>query len=372
MTAATNPKDSIESQWRSWQSLVAGCCLVASAVLGGGCDSEHDEVVGVSKHVLAVLADPSRLNKPEALSVQPAQGVTATVPAGPSLSEAAAVAAEVAENSVDQPDVDEPKAHDDAARQDDSEEQDGVVQQHNVVEDPDTQGEAATALPAADVGAVAVAPAAAAQAPAAANAASTDAAPKLADDRKAASDLGAPSPVAASATPANKPKPQQVASNKAPAQASEPVKAARHKPAPAPRVVAPAKTEAHPEVKPDAAEANVDPSLDATDLYWKGKRELEAGKLDAAIVDLTASMQRRPSDRTGTLLGRALFDAGRLSDAERVLKAAPRHADALLLLATLYQHRGRSELARRAYTSLLTYFPDHPRATWVRSMLRTL
>ncbi|MEY3013580.1 MAG: Tetratricopeptide repeat, partial [Pseudomonadota bacterium] len=126
------------------------------------------------------------------------------------------------------------------------------------------------------------------------------------------------------------------------------------------------------DAKLDKATAGVDPSLDATDLYYLGKRQLESGQRDAAIISLTASLQRRPSDRTRALLGRALFDAGRMSEAEKVLKRAPRHADALLLLATLYQHRGRVSDARRTYQAFLTHHADHQKAAWVRDLLRTL
>lgn len=121
-----------------------------------------------------------------------------------------------------------------------------------------------------------------------------------------------------------------------------------------------------------AGAARVDSGLDATDLYYQGKRQLDSGQREDAIVSLTASLARRPSDRTRALLGRALFDAGRMAEAERVLRGAPIHAEALLLLAQLYQHRGKVSDARKAYKAFLTHNPDHPRADWVRDVLRTL
>ena len=131
------------------------------------------------------------------------------------------------------------------------------------------------------------------------------------------------------------------------------------------------------QVEPDdppssAAASRVDPGLDATDLYYQGKRQLDSGQREDAIVSLTASLARRASDRTRALLGRALFDAGRMSEAERILRGAPTHAESLLLLAQLYQHRGKVPDARKTYKAFLTHNPDHARADWVRDVLRTL
>ena len=114
------------------------------------------------------------------------------------------------------------------------------------------------------------------------------------------------------------------------------------------------------------------PGKDATDLYYEGKRALRARNYKAAIAALRASQQLRPSGRTLTLLGQAYFDANRVKDAEKALSRAGNRADALLLLATLYQQQGRSARARRAFKALLTYHPNHSRADWARRMLKTL
>ncbi|MCO4760149.1 MAG: tetratricopeptide repeat protein [Myxococcales bacterium] len=131
------------------------------------------------------------------------------------------------------------------------------------------------------------------------------------------------------------------------------------------RVVAPPKTS-------PASDVPLPPGKDATDLYYDGKRSLQARQYGAAIASLRASQQLRSSARTLTLLGRAYFDANRLKDAERALRKAGSRADALILLATLYQQQGRSARARRTYKALLTHHPNHPRADFARRMLKTL
>ena len=114
------------------------------------------------------------------------------------------------------------------------------------------------------------------------------------------------------------------------------------------------------------------PGLDATDLYYLGQRQLQAGQLDAAIRSLSASQQQRPSARTLTRLGQAYFDAGKLKDAERALKQAGDNAEALILLGRLYLQQGRVAEARKVYRAFLTHHEDHRRAQRVRDLLKTL
>lgn len=111
---------------------------------------------------------------------------------------------------------------------------------------------------------------------------------------------------------------------------------------------------------------------DATDLYYSGKRKLDAGDYKGAIADLKVSQQLRPSARTLTLLGRAYFDGNKLPEAEKVLKQAGAHDEAQLLLANLYQQRGKIADARRVYQAFLQAHPDHAKAGWVRNLLQTL
>ncbi len=201
-------------------------------------------------------------------------------------------------------------------------------------------------------------------------------------DRHAGDEPGADAPAASPPSPSagrragpDAGKPSQAQRDRAKrraaaAQAAQRRKAARKKPGPrraASRVRAPAR-----KPTPEPSAVPLPPGKDATDLYYEGKRALEARRYSAAIASLRASQQLRPSGRTLTLLGRTYFDAGRLKDAERALRRAGNRADALLLLATLYQQQGNSSRARRAYKALLTHHPDHPRADWVRRLLKTL
>ena len=139
--------------------------------------------------------------------------------------------------------------------------------------------------------------------------------------------------------------------------------------------------------KKDAAEPKTEPTTptkgevqpaaptdgaDATELYYSGKRKLDAGDLSGAIADLKASQKVRSSPRTLTLLGRAHFDAGDLTAAAKALQQAGNHDDAQLLLATLYQQTGKTAQARKVYEAFLKAHPDHPRAAWVRNLLQSL
>ena len=126
----------------------------------------------------------------------------------------------------------------------------------------------------------------------------------------------------------------------------------------------PVKTAFEPVAVPDGA--------DATDLYYSGKRKLDGGNLAGAVADLKASQQLRPSTRTLTLLGRALFDAGEMSAATKVLQAAGNYEDAQLLLGTLYQHQSKTAQARKVYEAFLKAHPDHAKAEWVRNIIKSL
>jgi Tfp pilus assembly protein PilF len=55
-----------------------------------------------------------------------------------------------------------------------------------------------------------------------------------------------------------------------------------------------------------------------------------------------------------------------------VLKQAGAHDEAQLLLANLYQQRGKIADARRVYQAFLQAHPDHAKAGWVRNLLQTL
>jgi hypothetical protein len=127
-----------------------------------------------------------------------------------------------------------------------------------------------------------------------------------------------------------------------------------------------------PEKKPPFEAVQVPEGADATELFYSGKRKLEAGNLQGAIADLRLSQQVRPSARTLTLLGRALFDAGELGQAAKVLQTAGNHDEAQLLLGTLYQQQGKTALARKVYEAFLKAHPDHAKAGWVQTMLKTL
>lgn len=127
------------------------------------------------------------------------------------------------------------------------------------------------------------------------------------------------------------------------------------------------------EKKPPQLEAvQVPEGADATELFYSGKRKMESGNLQGAIADLRLSQQVRPSMRTLTLLGKALFDAGELSQAAKVLQAAGNHDEAQLLLGTLYQHQGKTAQARKVYEAFLKAHPDHPKSGWVQTLLKTL
>ncbi|MSP92216.1 MAG: tetratricopeptide repeat protein [Myxococcales bacterium] len=120
------------------------------------------------------------------------------------------------------------------------------------------------------------------------------------------------------------------------------------------------------------ADVVIPEGADATDLLYSGKRKLEAGDLGGAIDELRASQQLRPSARTLTLLGRALFDNGDLAQAAKVLQQAGGLDDAQLLLGTLYQQTGKPDKARKVYEAFLAKHADHPKAEWVRRLVDTL
>lgn|GEM_PF-3535135 len=120
------------------------------------------------------------------------------------------------------------------------------------------------------------------------------------------------------------------------------------------------------------AGASPPPGLDATDLYHLGDQQLRQGKYSAAISSLAASHKMRPSKRTLTKLGQAYFDAQQLKKAENVLRRAGTHAPAMLMLGTLYQQTGQQSRARKVYKAFLTKYPNHKRATWVRTILQAL
>jgi Tfp pilus assembly protein PilF len=76
--------------------------------------------------------------------------------------------------------------------------------------------------------------------------------------------------------------------------------------------------------------------------------------------------------RTLTVLGRAYFDAGQMSQAEKAFKAAGSYDEAMLLLGQLYQQMGKSGQARKTYEKFLEIHGDHPKAEWVRKLLQAL
>ena len=112
--------------------------------------------------------------------------------------------------------------------------------------------------------------------------------------------------------------------------------------------------------------------MDATDLYHKGVQQLHNGQAKAATVTLSASQRLRPSARTLAKLGQAYMDAGKLKEAEKTLSAAGRRPEAMLLLAILFQQTSRVDRTRKTYNAFLTHHPNHPRAAWVRNILKQL
>jgi TolA-binding protein len=124
--------------------------------------------------------------------------------------------------------------------------------------------------------------------------------------------------------------------------------------------------------EPAPPAAPLPPDVDATDLYYSGKTKLANGDARGAIADLSLSLQARRSALTMVLLGQAYFDAGELGKAEKTLRAAGSHPDAMLLLATLYQQRGQTDKARQTWRAFIERHPQHPKADWARRILQTL
>lgn len=124
--------------------------------------------------------------------------------------------------------------------------------------------------------------------------------------------------------------------------------------------------------KDSGDDVTVPEGADATDLYYSGKRKLDSGDLPGAIADLRASNKVRMSVRTLTLLGRAYFDAGQLSAAEKAFKAAGTYDEAMLLLGQLYQQSGKQAAARKVYEKFLQVHTDHPKTEWVRKLLQAI
>lgn len=140
---------------------------------------------------------------------------------------------------------------------------------------------------------------------------------------------------------------------------------AKSEPKAEPKPKAPA--EPAPETAPAAK-----PEGDATDLYYSGKRKLDAGDLRGAIEDLKASQAIRYSVRTLTLLGRAYFDLGEFGPAAKALQKAGTYDEAMLLLAQLYQQQGKNAQARKVYEQFLKVHADHPKAAWVKRIVEAL
>lgn len=151
-------------------------------------------------------------------------------------------------------------------------------------------------------------------------------------------------------------------------QRSEPIKT---RPVAKTKRRAPAPEKVRPVLADEPPAANI-AGMDATDLYHRGVQELKSGRAAAAVASLSASQRMRASRRTLVKLGHAYFDAGRLKDAEKTLQAAGRHPEAMLLLAVLYQQTSRVDSTRKTYTAFLTHHPNHPRAAWVRNILKRL
>lgn len=139
------------------------------------------------------------------------------------------------------------------------------------------------------------------------------------------------------------------------------------KPEPKPETKPKPPAEPEPEASPAAK-----PEGDATDLYYSGKRKLDAGDLRGAIEDLKASQAIRYSVRTLTLLGRAYFDLGEFGPAATALKKAGTYDEAMLLLAQLYQQQGKNAQARKVYEQFLKVHADHPKAAWVKRIVEAL
>ncbi len=142
-----------------------------------------------------------------------------------------------------------------------------------------------------------------------------------------------------------------------------------------PRPRSPRRTPRRAEPAPAEPEISLPPptpGLDATDLYYAGKRKLEARDAPGAIADLAASLAARSSVRTMALLGRAYFDAGQLSRAEAILRKADSYPDAMLLLAQLYQQQGKLKQAKQVYKNFIERHPGHPKTPWAQRMGETL
>jgi len=187
-----------------------------------------------------------------------------------------------------------------------------------------------------------------------------------------------PAAVAGAGQPASAPAPGPATKVEAkPADAAAQAKTAKPEAKPDARVAA--KPEPKPEAKPKApaepapeAAPAAKPEGDATDLYYSGKRKLDAGDLRGAIEDLKASQAIRYSVRTLTLLGRAYFDLGEFGPAATALKKAGTYDDAMLLLAQLYQQQGKNAQARKVYEQFLKVHADHPKAAWVKRIVEAL
>ncbi len=339
----------------------------ALCLLAVSCASEVEQEVVLSQRAAKLMASPSALEIGRLRSVRSAAALEAST-TGAELAAAATVAE--AATAVAAPDT--PQA---AAAPD-------TPQAAAAAQIPPEAAAGPAAPAAAPAPPVAAAPAPAAPAAPAAPVARPAAAPDAAPIA-AASTAAPPAPTGAgpasapvARAPAARVRPAATAPAPVARRAERPAAPPQERPAAAPKPTPPASEptrRAEPEPPAAAAGgATVEPGLDATDLYYEGKRKLDAGKRDEAIALLNASLQRRASDRTRALLGRALFDAGRYGEAEKALRGATEHPDALLLLAQLYQHQGKASEARRTYTAFLTHHPNHAKAEWVRGMLRNL
>lgn len=244
---------------------------------------------------------------------------------------------------------------------------------------------AADAVAAVDPDATAVAPDASTADPDAAAAALTDdAAASPAADGAAVAGAAQPA-TAPTAQPAAAAQPTSPTPPASPPQPTKPEATAKAEPVAKPEAAAkPAKPEAKvaakaeakasepaaEPAKPEAAAAK--PEGDATDLYYSGKRKMEAGDLRGAIADLKTSQAIRFSVRTLTLLGRAYFDLGEFGPAAKALQQAGTYDEAMLLLAQLYQQQGKNAQARKVYERFLKEHPDHPKAAWVKRIVEAL
>jgi Tfp pilus assembly protein PilF len=141
---------------------------------------------------------------------------------------------------------------------------------------------------------------------------------------------------------------------------------------PEPSAPPPAKEEK--KLEKEKAETVDKPERGLAALLRRGQTQLKRGKFGAAAKTFREAVEADPKSADAHYgLGRALYDAGREPASqphlERALALKPGLADIYVLLGAIYQSKGETEKAKKAYQ---TYLKKRPRGKYAKELQSVL